>query len=175
MRLKIILQHLYTSIDSLNERVGRTVAWLTLAMVGLQCTIVVLRYAFSWNRIYLQEVVIYLYTLVFMLGIGYTLRHNAHVRVDIFYRALSHHGQTLVNLFGTLLLLLPTTIFIFYISWDYVAESWRIREASRDTGGLPALYLLKSMLLVMAGLVTLQGIAEVLRNTLILLESYPER
>jgi TRAP-type mannitol/chloroaromatic compound transport system permease small subunit len=156
------------AIDALSEWTGRGIAWLTLAMVLIQFVIVVLRYVFDWNRIYIQESVVYLHALVFLLGAAYTLKNEGHVRVDIFYREMRPKGKALVNLFGTLLLLLPTFGFIFWTAWGYVLDSWAIMESSREAGGIPAVYLLKTTMLVMAGLMLLQGLAELLRNLLTL-------
>ena len=147
-------------IDALNEWVGRAVAWLTVAMVGVMFVMVVLRYSFNWNSIALQESVTYLHALVFMAGAAYTLKHDEHVRVDIFFRQFSPQRKALVNLLGTLFLLLPVCGFILVESWDYVLNSWAILEGSRHTGGLPLTFLLKSFIPLMAILLILQGLAQ---------------
>ena len=102
--------------------------------------------------------------MVFMLGAAYTLRHEGHVRVDIFYQRFGPRGQALVNLLGTLLLLWPMCLFIAYISWEYVAVSWERLETSNEPGGLPFVYLLKSLLILMPLLLMLQGLAQVLQS-----------
>jgi len=163
------LERIAGFIDGLNEWTGRLIAWLTLAMVLITCTVVVLRYAFDLGWIAMQESVTYLHALVFMLGAAYTLKHDGHVRVDILYRKLSPRGQAWVDLLGALLLLLPVCGFIFWVSWDYVAASWSLLEGSRDAGGLPLVYLLKSAIPAMAALLILQGIAQALRNLLVIL------
>jgi TRAP-type mannitol/chloroaromatic compound transport system permease small subunit len=121
-------------IDTFSEWIGRTVAWLTLLMVLITFLVVILRYAFSTGWIAMQESITYLYALVFLLGSAYTLKHDGHVRVDIFYRTMHPKTKALVNLCGTLLLLLPTCVFFFWVSWDYVADSWSVRESSREAG-----------------------------------------
>lgn len=151
------------AIDTLNERIGRGVAWLTAGMVAVMFAVVLLRYGFELGRIWLQEVVVYMHALVFLLGMGYTLRHDEHVRVDVFYRRMSERGRAWVDLSGTLLLLLPTALFIIYSSWDYVASSWSQMEGSHETGGLPFVYLLKTAIPVSAALIGLQGIARILK------------
>ena len=158
--MNAVLARFAAVVDTLNEWVGRAVAWLTLAMVGLMFAMVVLRYGFDWNSIALQESVIYLHALVFMAGIAYTLRHDEHVRVDIFYREFSPRRKALVNLTGTLFLLLPTAGFILAESWEYVANSWALMEGSRQTGGLPLTFLLKSFIPLMAVLLILQGLSQ---------------
>ncbi|MCB1866793.1 MAG: TRAP transporter small permease subunit [Chromatiales bacterium] len=132
-------------------------------MVVVTGWIVVQRYWFDSGSIAVQESVLYLHAVVIMLGAAYTLRHDGHVRVDIFYQRAGRRAKALIDLAGTLLLLLPMTVFIGWISYDYVAASWSIHESSHDAGGLPGVYLLKSTILAMAALVSLQGIAHALR------------
>lgn len=163
------LERIAAFIDGLAEWTGRLVAWLTLAMVLVTCAVVLLRYAFNLGWIALQESITYLHAMVFMLGAAYTLRHDGHVRVDIFYRRLSPRGQAWVDLLGALLLLLPVCLFILWVSWDYVAASWSLREGSRDAGGLPLVYLLKSVIPLMALLLLVQGTGQALRSLLVLL------
>jgi len=146
-------------INELNELVGRCVSWLTLAMVLVTFTIVCLRYLFDLSWVGLQESIIYMHSLVFLLGAAYTLKHNGHVRVDIVYQRCTPRVKAWIDFFGTLLLLLPVAGFIFWSSWEYVLDSWEISEESRNSGGLPIVYLLKSCLLLMSVLLVLQGIA----------------
>jgi len=146
-------------INGLNELVGRCISWLTLAMVLVTFTIVCLRYLFDLSWVGLQESIIYMHSLVFLLGAAYTLKHNGHVRVDIVYQRCTPRVKAWIDFFGTLLLLLPVAGFIFWSSWEYVLDSWEISEESRNSGGLPIVYLLKSCLLLMSALLILQGIA----------------
>ncbi len=150
-------------LESINHKTGTAVAWLTLLMVLVTFLVVVLRYAFDFGSIALQESIIYMHACVFLLGAAYTLQKNAHVRVDIFYQKLSAVNQAWVELFGTLFFLTPTMLFIFIISWEYVSESWAVFEGSREAGGLPGVYLLKTTILLMAALMLLQGLANILR------------
>lgn len=156
-------------LEATTEWSGRLVAWLTLVMVVVTFAIVVLRYLFDLGWIAMQESVVYMHAVVFMIGAAYTLKHDGHVRVDIFYRRLSERGRAWVDLFGALFLLLPVCGFIFWISWEYVAESWALFEGSREAGGLPGVFLLKSIILVMAAQLVLQGVAQALHNILFLL------
>lgn len=158
---------LLTWLDGLSEVVGRSIAWLVLLMMVVQFAIVVMRYIFSIHSTIMQESVMYMHAMVFMLGAAWTLRHDGHVRVDIFYRRMSARGRAWVDLFGTLFLLFPVTLFIAYMSFGYVINSWTIMERSPD-GGIPAVYLLKSLILIMMTLLFLQGIAEIMRKILIL-------
>lgn len=158
---------LLRGLDAVTDLVGRATAWLVLAMMAVQFAIVVMRYIFGVHSIALQESVMYMHAMVFMLGAAWTLRHDAHVRVDIFYRKRSPRGRAATDLFGTLFLLLPVTLYILLGSLGYVGSSWAILERSPD-GGIPAVFLLKSLILVMAALLLLQGIAQLIRQTLIL-------
>ncbi|BCG63124.1 MAG: hypothetical protein methR_P0815 [Methyloprofundus sp.] len=146
-------------IDALNECVGRSISWLTLAMVLVTFAIVILRYLFDLSWVPVQESVIYMHSIVFMLGAAYTLKQDGHVRVDIVYQKCTPKVQAWIDLMGTLLLLLPVAGFIFWSSWEYVMDSWGIMESSRNSGGLPLVYLLKSCLLLMSGLLVLQAVA----------------
>jgi TRAP-type mannitol/chloroaromatic compound transport system permease small subunit len=175
-----LLKRITTIIDAAGEYLGRAIAWLTLAMAVLTFTVVIMRYFLGAGSIALQESVTYLHALVFLLGAGYTLKHDGHVRVDIFYQRLSERGQAGVNLLGGLLFLMPVCLLILLTCWDYVAASWAIRETSDETSGLPFVYLLKSLLILMPLTLLLQAIAETARNLLVLmganhLESHPER
>lgn len=151
-------------LANINEILGRAIAWLTLLMVLITFAIVLFRYAFNLGWIGMQESVNYLHALVFMLGAGYAFKHEAHVRVDIFYRNFSARRQAWVNLLGNLLLLMPFGVFILVSSSDYVAAGWRIKEGSPETGGLPYIYLLKTAIPAMAVVLLLQAVANSLES-----------
>lgn len=156
------------ALEAVSDGVGRVVSWLSLAMVLVTFAVVVLRYAFDLGWIAMQESVTYMHAVLFLAGASYTLRHNGHVRVDIFYHRFSERTRAWVDLFGGLLLLLPVCLFIFSESWGYVADSWAIHEGSREAGGIEGVWLLKTMILVMASLLVMQGLASVLRSRLLL-------
>jgi len=155
-------------IDAINERVGRAVAWAALAMVLVQFTVVVMRYVFGFGSILMQESVIYLHAILFMIGSAYTLLHDGHVRLDIFYRDASIRTKALVDLWGSIGLLIPVTVLIWWFSWPYVAGSWEVLEGSRETSGIHAVFLLKTVILVFAALMFLQGISLLARSILTL-------
>lgn len=157
-------------IDAFTERTGKLLAWFALAMALLTAVVVVLRYGFNTGSIATQEFIIYLHGSLFMLGAAYTLKHGGHVRVDIFYQHFGPRGRAWVNSLGGIIFLLPLCVFIFGMSWNYVAESWAIRETSPEPGGIPAVFLLKTLLPLMAINLFCQGLAEVLRSALILVE-----
>lgn len=156
------------TIDRLNDAVGRGVAWLTLAMVLITFAVVLLRYVFAIGWVWMQESYVWLHGVVFMLGAGYTLLHQGHVRVDIFYRDAAPRWKALVDLFGSLLLLLPVVGLIFWVSLDYVADSWARLEESREAGGMPGLFLLKTVILGFCVLLGLQGLSLAGRSLLVL-------
>lgn len=136
---------------------GRGVAWLTLVMTLLAFGIVILRYGFNLGWIWLQESVTYLHALIFMVAAAWAFQTDDHVRVDIFYRDRSDRYRAAVNLAGTLLFLVPFSIFLLLIGWDYVAAAWATREGSREAGGLPMVWLLKSLILILPALLLLQS------------------
>jgi TRAP-type mannitol/chloroaromatic compound transport system permease small subunit len=151
-------------LDLLGEWTGRAIAWVMVPMVVVQFAIVALRYVFDLGWIWMQEGVLWMHAATFMLATAYTLHHDEHVRVDIFYRKLTTRGRTVVDVLGHLLLLLPMMIFLIIVSWDYVSVSWSIHEGSREAGGLPYPFvpLLKSLIPVTAGLVCVQSVADLL-------------
>ena len=155
-------------IDRFTDAVGQAVSWLGLAMMMLTAAIVVLRYGFDLGWIAMQEAVLFLHTTLFMLGMAFCLRRGGHVRVDVFYRRFSPKVQAAVDLLGTLLLLTPVSLFIGYASWGYISASWRLREASSEAGGLPGVYLLKSLIIVMVATLLLQGLSEAIKAVAVL-------
>jgi len=167
-----ILQACVHYIDAFTDRCGRLLAWLALGMALLMALIVIMRYGFNTGSIMAQESVTYMHASLFMLGGAYALKSGAHVRVDIFYRNFSPRAKAWVNSLGGILFLMPLCAFICFSSWNYVQESWAIREASPEPGGIPAVFLLKSLIPVMAINLFLQGLAETLRSALVLAEDH---
>jgi len=154
------MRQLIALINGFNAAVGRGSAWLALAIVLLEFVVVALRYVFDIGSIALQEGVIYLHATLFMASAAWVLQNDGHVRVDIFYRAMTPQRKALVNGLGALFLLLPTSLFLLWISWDYVLQSWQILEGSKETGGLNAVFLLKSLMPLAATLLSLQALAQ---------------
>lgn len=153
-------------LDRFSELTGRLTAWLTLLMVLVTFAVVVMRYVFDAGLIWVQESVIWMHACVFMLGAAYTLRHEEHVRVDIFYRGMSERRRALIDALGVVVFLLPLCAFLAIKAWDFVAASWAIREVSRESGGLPypLIPLLKSAILVMPLAVSVQGLSLLLHS-----------
>lgn len=150
-------------MDGFSQLVGMAIRWLALAMVLIQFGIVVARYVFGLSDVAVQESVLYLHATLFMLGAGYTLLVNGHVRVDIFYSRLSDIGQRRIDLFGHLFLLTPTMVAVIYWSWPAVTNSWSILEGPISVGGIKAVFLLKTLIPAFAVLLLLQSASEVMR------------
>jgi TRAP-type mannitol/chloroaromatic compound transport system permease small subunit len=154
--------------ERFNRGVGRWLAWATLATVLVCATVVVLRYGLRFGRIWLQDLYVWLHASVFMAGAGYAYLVGAHVRVDILYSRLSMRRKALVDLFGVVVFLLPWLAVLFWASAPFVIGSWQIFEPSAQPGGLPAVYLLKSMLIVLCVVVLIEGAAVAARSLLVL-------
>ncbi|MCP3852078.1 MAG: TRAP transporter small permease subunit [Gammaproteobacteria bacterium] len=165
------LNQLAKQLEKISVFSGQAISWLTILMVITTFAIVVLRYGFGIGSIAMQESVVYMYALVFLIGIPYTLKEDGHVRVDIFYCKMNARRKAWVNLLGGLFLLFPVTLFIAWVSWDYVVASWAMKEQSGEAGGLPGVYLLKSSILLMALLLIIQGISHLLLNLSFLLST----
>jgi TRAP-type mannitol/chloroaromatic compound transport system permease small subunit len=168
------LESLAQRLECVTRFLGEAVSWLSLLMVLVTFCIVVLRYAFDLGWIWLQESVTYMHAALFLVGAAYTLGQEGHVRVDIFYQRFNPRTRAWVDLGGSLLLLVPVCLFIFWVCWDYVALSWSLLEGSREAGGLDGVFLLKTLMLVMAGLLLLQGMAQAIRRLVELLGSVGE-
>lgn len=153
-------------IDRISTVLGKAASWLTLFMVLVTFVVVVMRYVFDAGLIWVQESVTWMHAVVFMAGAAYTLQQEDHVRVDVFYRAMSATRKAWVDAIGVVLFVLPLCAFLAWKSYDFVAISWSIREASRESGGLPypMVPLLKSVLLLMPAAVALQGVSLLMRS-----------
>ncbi len=160
------LERISDRLDRVSIVSGRAVSWLTLGMVVVTVVIVVMRYVFGAGLIWLQESLTWMHGAVFMLGAAYTLQRDEHVRVDVFYRAMSERRRAIVDLVGVVVFLVPLALLILAESLPYVERAWAIREVSRDAGGLPfpAIPLLKSVLLLMPLAILLQGVSMLLRS-----------
>lgn len=165
----MFIRKISNNIDYINAVMGRFIAYSTVLMALIMFAVVVLRYGFNLGWVAMQESITYLHAAVFLLGSAYTYQQNGHVRVDIFYRRFSVKQRALVDLLGSLLFLIPVSVYITFSCWHYVAESWRVMEGSREPGGLPFVYLLKSLLLIFSISLVLQGISEFIKQLLTLL------
>ena len=155
-------------INLINKLIGETVSWLTLFMVLITFLVVVLRYGFNIGFIWMQESVRFMYAAVFLLCAGYTLLKDKHVRVDVLYLSLSERSKAIVDLLGSIFLLLPVCFVIFYYSWSYVINSWQQMEGSIEERGLHLVFIMKTFIWLFAILVSMQSLATIINSFIIL-------
>ena len=167
-RKRVRVERLATEIDRVNRWIGRALAWLVLAKVLLQFALVIARYVFGVGSIAAQESLLYMNGMLFLLAAGYTLLLDGHVRVDILYSGASPRVRAALDLAGVFLFLLPFCVAIWIQAFPYVAASWEIREGSRETSGLQAVFLFKSAMLLFVVLLALQGVSLALRAWLVI-------
>ena len=144
-------------IDSLNEWIGRGVAWVSLALVLVIFTDVVMRYLFNTSYVFTQELEWHLFGFIFLIGAGYTLLHDGHVRVDIIYQRLGYKGQAWINLMGVIFFLIPGCLMVIVTSWKFMLTSLLILEGSPDPGGIPFRFLIKGCIPAGFVLLLMQG------------------
>ena len=156
-------------INRINEWVGRATAWLTAALVLIVCFDVVARKLFNFTKIWITDLEWHLFALIFLLAAGYALKHNRHVRVDLFYENYTKKDKALTDFAGTLLFLIPWCIVVIIYSYSYALESFRIHEGAAEPGGLPARYVIKFCITIGIGLLLLQAVAILIETGLILL------
>lgn len=175
------LRRFAAAVDGLNDRIGAAIRWLALVMVLLGAYNAVARYLTKYTGLMLAsnaftELQWYFFSLIFLLGAAYGLRHDVHVRVDVLFARLSRKTQAWIDLAGTVLFLLPFTVVFLWVSWRPVMNSWSIRETSPDPGGLPR-YPIKAVILIGFVLLLLQGLSHVIKQVDVILrggESAPE-
>jgi len=148
--------------------VSKVVMWAGLAIVLIQVSVVIMRYVFGINYIWLQELIVWLFGIMFLLTAAYALLVDEHVRVDIFYRDASPRRKAIVNFIGTYLFLFPVCILIVWAAGPYIYRAWDVMEGSREASGLPGVFLLKSMIPAFAILVALAGFSLASRSVAIL-------
>ena len=146
-------------IDILNEWVGRGVAWVTLALVVVIFVDVVMRYLFNTSFVFTQELEWHLFGFIFLIGAGYTLLHDGHVRVDIIYQRLGLKGQAWINLLGVIFFLIPGCLMVMTTSWKFVVNSFMIMEGSPDPGGIPLRFIIKGCIPAGFFLLLIQGLS----------------
>ena len=151
-------------IDFVNNKLGVFTAYLIFPMIIITFLVAFMRYALDLGSIAFQEIIIYLHAIVFSFGAAYTLKDDNHVRVDIFYSNFGKKAQKNINLIGTFFLLIPTCALIIITSWDYVISSILLLESSKEAGGLPILYILKTYILFLSITLFFQGVSEILKN-----------
>lgn len=173
MQISAALTNAVQIQNRFQRSIGHTVAWLSLSLVIITALVVILRYGFNTGSIALQESIMYNHAILFMLGIAYTYEQDKHVRVDVFYTLLDNRKKAWVNFLGTLIFALPVMTFIIWSGWEYVMTSWQIQESSGEAGGIAYLYMLKTLIIIMAGLVGLQALAVLTQSALTLFTKQP--
>jgi TRAP-type mannitol/chloroaromatic compound transport system permease small subunit len=146
-------------IDRVNEMVGRFVAWVTFGLVVVIFIDVAMRYIFNTSFVFTQELEWHLFAFIFLIGAGFTLLHDGHVRVDIFYQRFGIKGRAWINFFGVLLFLIPGCIMVIATSWKFTMNSFSILEGSPDPGGIPFRFIVKGFIPAGFFLLLLQGIS----------------
>lgn len=164
LTLTAIMNWIVLKIDQLNDFIGKTISWLSFALVMLIVVDVFLRYVLKFSVPATFELEWHLFAAIFLLAAGWTLRNDQHVRVDLFYHNFSNRGKAWVNLLGTLFLLLPFCIVGLTESFDFTVNSWKVGETSPDPGGLPGRYVVKSFIPIGFFLLGLQGVSIVLKS-----------
>ncbi|MCF8032291.1 MAG: TRAP transporter small permease subunit [Desulfarculaceae bacterium] len=156
------LKRVIAALDSINERLGRITSWFTTLLVAVVFCDVVMRYLFNTSYVFMQELEWHVFAMAFLFGAGYTLKRDSHVRVDIFYQGASEKKKAWINLLGTVFLLIPGCLMIILASLPWVWESVKILEHSRDPGGIPLRFIIKSCLPLGFLFLLLQGFSVVL-------------
>jgi len=165
-----ILKAVSYGIDVMNQWIGKGVAWVTLGLVVAVFIDVVMRYAFKTSFVFTQELEWHLFAFIFLIGAGYTLFHDGHVRVDIIYQRLNARGRAWINLMGALLFLIPGCVMIIATSCHFVLRSWAVLEGSPDPGGIPFRFLVKGCIPVGFAFLLLQGISLGIKSLLQLID-----
>jgi TRAP-type mannitol/chloroaromatic compound transport system permease small subunit len=155
-------------IDSMNEWIGRAVSWTTLGLVIVIFSDVVMRYVLNISYVFIQELEWHIFSFIFLVGAGYTLLHDGHVRVDIIYQIISPKAQAWVDFIGVLFFLIPGCYIVIKTSGGFCLHSWEVFEGSPDPGGIPYRFIIKSFIPIGFSLMLLQGISLGLKSLLVI-------
>ena len=151
-------------IDKLTDNIANVLLYILIVLIVLVFSTVFFRYVFNMSYIIIQEIIMYLHALIFMFGISYALKENSHVKIDVLYNTLNKRIQRVISIAGLVSFILPTALFIIYISIDMVTQSWMILEGSSEAGGLNLVFILKSLIPISGVLIFLQGISELIKH-----------
>ncbi len=173
MSAKTALRIVAGAIEALNDNIGRGLALFVWGTAILCAVVVFLRYVLHESFVWMQELYVWMHAVVFMVGAGYAMRRDAHVRVDIFYSKWNSRTRAMVEIIGTLAFTLPWVAVLAWLAWPYIRVSWTIMEGAAQPGGLPFTYLFKTVVLVFCFAVGLQGLAVIARSILVLLGDRP--
>ena len=173
MKIAQQLKQISMACDRLSLIIGKALSWLSVAMVLISSAVVLVRLCLGIGSIAAQEAIVYAHATLFMLCLGFNLQQNAHVRVDVFYHHFSEYTRAWVNSCGTILFLLPFAFFLMFVSGEFVERAWQVKEGSIDPGGLPYIYLLKTLIPTAGLLLGIQGLGEVFKNLYIIYSAGP--
>ena len=151
-------------IDKLTDNIANGLLYVLIVLIVLVFSTVFFRYVFNMSYIIIQEIIMYLHALIFMFGISYALKENSHVKIDVLYNTLNKRIQRVISIAGLVSFILPTALFVIYISIDMVTQSWVIFEGSSEAGGLNLVFILKSLIPISGVLIFLQGISELIKH-----------
>ncbi|WP_300463049.1 TRAP transporter small permease subunit [Desulfobacula sp.] len=168
------LEKIVRIIDGLSDKIGHLVGWMTTLMVLVVFYDTVMRYAFNKGNVALQELEWHLFAIVFLIGAAYTLKEGGHVRVDILYVNLSKKTRAWIDFLGVFLFLIPFSVAIILATKGFILNSWAVREVSPDPGGLPARYILKTMIPLGFSLLIVQGLSEAAKNLMVIMGYTPK-
>jgi len=152
------------AIDRFDERVGQALKWLVLFSSLISAGNALMRYSIHYSSNAWLEIQWYMFGAMFLLAAGYALKHEEHVRVDVFFSKMSPRTQAWVDVVGTVLFLMPMALIIAWLSIPMVVNSIRIQEHSSDAGGLLR-WPIKIMIPLGFALLAVQGIAEIIKKT----------
>ena len=170
--MKSILLKIISIIDIFTEYTGKFISIFVIILVLLVGYDVSMRYLFNSGSIAIQELEWHLFSIILLLGSAYTLKHDEHVRLDIFYssKLINDKVRIWFDVLGTLLILLPFCLLIIVSAWPFVTQAYIHNEISPDPGGLPARWLIKAVIPLGFFFLLIQGIAEALKKLLIALD-----
>ncbi len=167
--MKRFLEFIIKAFGAINELVGKAASWLTLILVLLVCYNVLMRKVFDTADAWRGELEWHLFALIFLLGAGYALKHERHVRVDLFYSKYKPKDKALTDLIGGLVFLIPWCVLVIYYAWSFAKGAWVINEGSSNTDGLPYRFFIKFAISIGIGLLLLQAIASIAESVLVLI------
>lgn len=164
------MQRIITKLESVTETSGKLAAWSVLGLIALVLYDTLARYLFSSGSIALQELEWHIHDVLFLLGVSYALKYNAHVRVDLFYEKYSEKAKAWINIAGVIFLIIPFSVFIFYTGMEFAQDAYGYGEMSPNPGGLGYRFVIKSVISIAFALVILQAVSELLKSIQLLRE-----
>jgi len=150
-------------IDKIIDNITNILTYLLVSMIILVFITVIIRYMLNISYVALQELIMYFHALIFMFGLSYTLKEKSHVKIDIIYNSLNKKNQYFISMLGTIIFIIPTSLFIVYSSMDMVTQSWSLLEGSSEAGGLDLVFILKSVIPITGFLIFLQALSDIIK------------